>query len=153
MSGPVEIQAKDSVTSIDGPVRKTTYGLQVDASSSVRSDYRGLYPENLLDDTQASVAGTAAAVLTTTNLSAYGFPFRKLVFTKSAAVQACTLRCAFNGRGVGMFTVSLAGGETLAVTALLDGTNASDAICVRKTDGTFVAASALASGTYYIVTG
>ena len=117
----------------------------------VTGDYRGAYPETELDDTQA-FSGTAAAFGTTTDISALGLPFRKLVFTKSASVQTGTVRCGFNGAGAGMIVVAVAGGETLAVTALIDGTNASDAICVRKTDGTFVAASALASGTYYLVT-
>lgn len=97
------------------------------------------------------ISSTAAAAGTTGDVSGYGMPFKNLKFTKSAAVETLTMRLAINGRGVACIKISGLTGETVAITALIDGTNATDAICVRKTDGTFAAASALANGTYFLV--
>lgn len=99
----------------------------------------------------AIVASTAAAAGTTGDVSGYGLPFKNLKFTKSAAVEAVTIRLAINGRGVACIKISGLTTETIAITALIDGTNATDALCVRKTDGTFAAATVLGNGTYFLV--
>ena len=49
---------------------------------------------------------------------------------------------------MGFVTFSGLGTETILMQALIDGTVVSDAIMVQKTDGTYVAATALTNGTY-----
>ena len=51
----------------------------------------------------------------------------------------------------GLFVISGLTGETVAVTALVDGTVASGALKIQKTDGTYVAGSALSNGTFYLL--
>lgn len=109
------------------------------------------FAENVQTDYLYS--GTAAAVGTTPDISGYGLPFDKLKFTKSASVDTVTIRLGLSGAGRIMFRISGLATETVAVVAQIDGTNDTDAICVRRTDGTFAAATALGNGTYYLVLG
>jgi hypothetical protein len=112
-------------------------------------DYRGLYPENVKTD--LTYTSTAAALATTADISSYGLPFSKLKFTKSASSENATVRLAINGAGAVMFIISGLTAETIAVTALIDGTNETAALGVINTAGTFSQASALGNGTYWLV--
>lgn len=69
------------------------------------------------------------------------------IITTSNAAQA--LPADLSIFGAGAVKISGLTGETVQITALMDGSVVSDPIMVRKTDGTFVAASALGNGTYY----
>jgi hypothetical protein len=113
------------------------------------NDKRGLYPENVKSD--FTFSGTAAALGTTSDVSSFGLPFTKLKFTKSSTSESATVRLAINGAGAVMFMVSGLTSETIAVTALIDGTNESAALGVVNTAGVYSAASALGNGTYRLV--
>lgn len=119
------------------------------AYGRVDSDYRGLYPENLKTD--LVYTGTAAALGTTSDISIYGLPFNKLKVTKSAATESATFRLAISGVGPALFKITGLGSETMALTALIDGTVETDALGVISTAGVFSQASALGNGTYWIV--
>lgn len=70
------------------------------------------------------------------------------IITTSSANQALPADLSIYGSGFVVITYN-GGVETVALEALVDGTVASDAILVRTTAGTFVAATALVAGTYY----
>jgi hypothetical protein len=120
-----------------------------DAGELHVNDKKGLYPENIKAD--CSFTGTATALGTTADISSLGLPFNKLKFTKSAAVENATVRLAINGTGSVMFMISGLTSETIAVTALIDGTNETAGLGVMNTAGTYSAATALGNGTYRLV--
>lgn len=117
--------------------------------ASIQSDYRGGYPETVQQT--YPYTGTAAALGDVVGLDAFGFPFKTIRITKSAAVDNATVRCSLSGRGKMIIVISGLATETIALTALVDGVNASNALCVRQMAGTYAAASALGNGTYYLV--
>jgi hypothetical protein len=119
------------------------------AYGRIDSDYRGLYPENLKTD--LSYTGTAAALGTTSDISVYGLPYTKLKVTKSASTESATFRLAINGTGPAMFHITGLSSETMAVTALIDGTVETAALGVISTAGVFSQASALGNGSYWLV--
>ena len=116
---------------------------------NVQADYRGGYPETVQQT--YPYTGTAAALGDVIGLDAFGFPFKTIRITKSAAVDNATVRFSLSGRGKMIIVISGLATETILLTALVDGTNASNALCVRKTDGTYAAAATLGNGTYYLV--
>jgi len=87
---------------------------------------------------------TAAALGQTSNIAAYGFPFQILVLTKSSTTDSPIVYLGINGKGVIALSIASLSSETIAITALIDGTNASAALGFKKSDGTF--ATALGNG-------
>lgn len=109
-----------------------------------------LPPESL--PAQFTFSGTGTALGQTTDISGYGLPLKNLVVTKSAGVNTGTLTINVNGSGKVLINITALTAETIAITGILADGTATAALCVHKTDGTFVAATALAVGTYILVT-
>lgn len=109
-----------------------------------------LPPESIT--AQFTFSGTAAALGQTTDISGYGLPVKSLVVTKSAGANTGTLTITVSGNGRVLINITSLNAETIAITGLLADGTATTGLCVRKTDGTFVAATALAVGTYVLVT-
>lgn len=109
-----------------------------------------------LDDPQSTgkVQTFYGATLNTNvsdDISGFGFPYRTLQFTKTAKAEVATVNLFVNFNGIGAIDISGLTVETIAVKPSLDGENYSaNALMVRKTDGTFAAATALGNGLYLI---
>lgn len=97
-----------------------------------------------------TLTGTAAALGTMDGLEILGFPFTALKFTKSAATENATVVIGVSRR-LALIKISGLTTETIAVTAVIDGTAESGALCVRVAAGTFSSSAALGNGTYVLV--
>lgn len=145
MAGITQTSQIDSTTN-QPTAQKSTAGV---AHTYIKNN-DVLPPQSI--STQFTFSGTVAALGQTTDISGYGVPLKNLVVTKSAGVNTGTLTITVNGDGTVLINITALNAETIAITGLLADGTATTALCVRKTDGTFAAASALAVGTYVLVT-
>jgi len=104
--------------------------------------------ERSIPHTDAIVADSTAALRDTVegHCARLGLPFTNLSFTKSASVEAVTIRWHFTVNS-GYIVISGLTGETIAIEGLSIG-NTQGNIFLKDSTGAFVQANTLGNGTY-----
>ena len=97
----------------------------------------------------ATVVSAAAAILTTPDLRPYGFPYKSVIFTKSAGAVTTTItwQAAYNSF---IFSILNSGAETITLAATNDDDGTIGAVPVTLAAGTFDDGTLLGDGTYAI---